>query len=223
MRERIRKPVNVNEADGNAGHYDRARQPGALSTVRMGFKAFGDAEKKSEGKQSEQHLRQSGVLEGTKPVAEHGAGGHASPNSTAYITERLGAALDAGDFDRPSGGAGIQEGFTEALEDAREIDAGQSERGEIGGTGEPTAQQAGGEGGLTAARVGQSAGEETGAEGDEGEDADGEAHGLIGSAEIVTHVRGKRGQDGADAEETEKGGSRDGPELRRKFPKRNSH
>ncbi len=69
-------------------------------------------------------------------------------------------------------------------------------------------------GGLAAAGVRQRAGEETSAERDEGEDADGETDGLIGSAKVVAHVRGERGQDGADAEETEKSGPCDGPELR---------
>ena len=46
---------------------------------------------------------------------------------------------------------------------------------------------------------------------------------LIGSAQIVTYMRSEPGQHRPDAEETEKCGCGDGPELRREFPKRRCH
>ncbi len=44
--------------------------------------------------------------------------------------------MDAGNFDSPGGRAGVKEGLAKPLEDTREVDAGQSERREIGGAGE---------------------------------------------------------------------------------------
>jgi hypothetical protein len=109
--------------------------------------------------------------------------------------------MHAGDFDSPSGRAGVEEGFAEPLEHAGEIYACNSEGREIDGASDGATEQAKREYFLAAARVGECSGEKTGAERHERENADHVPDGFVGSAEVVSDVRGEARQHCSDAKE----------------------
>ncbi len=165
--------VYADQPDGEPRQHDRPGSQLRFTAVRVRFPGFRDPCEKRESGQRAHGLCQCGMLERSHPMADHGTGGHSTPDPAADVPERLAAAMHSRQFDRPCGRACVEAGLSEALENAREIDAGKSERREINGARDRAAQQAGGEGDLAPAPVREGPGENSRGKRGEGENADG--------------------------------------------------
>jgi hypothetical protein len=131
--------------------------------------------------------------------------------------------MNPAEFDGPGRGAGIEAGFAEALENTRETGAGNPERQQVSDTRQRATRQSAEESDLTAAGIGERTGDQAAAERDEAEDADDQSNGLVGSAEIVPHMRSERRQNGADAEEPEEGGGNETPKACAESGRKKTH
>ncbi len=209
--------VHVDKADREARSENRSRQPVSFAGVSVWFISFLHPGKENETGGRQNHLSHRGMLERPHPVAEDGSRGHAAPDAAADVAERLAAAMNACELDRPRGRSRVKARFPESMKNARQIHAANTQGREICGAGERAAEKAHREDKLAAAPVRKRSRDEPGGERHEGKDADHETHGFVGPAQVVTDVRTEFRQHGCNAQKAEKGRGGHCPELGREL------
>src|SRR6266536_4083119 len=115
--------VDIHEPGSNSRHDQRTREPVARTGMRFGLVLFRHARENRKTGERRAHLEHRGALERPQPRAHYRPRGNATPDSTAEISQRLPAALNAGELHRPSSRAGVETSFAEALKDSAEIRA----------------------------------------------------------------------------------------------------
>jgi hypothetical protein len=121
--------------------------------------------------------------------------------------------MNACEFDRPRSRSRVKAGLAESMKNARQIHAAYTQRREIRGSGECAAEKANREDKLAAAPIRKRSRNEPGRERHERKDADDEAYGFIGPAQIVAYMWTELRQHGCDSEKAKESCGSHGPEL----------